>query len=191
MPDVILYLCRTKKPIDRPRSRELRDRAAALCFRSAPYAFWEPELGKKPELLLPEGAQFNVSHTRDLFVCAFSTVPIGVDAEYLRPIKRKDEIAKRFFSASAQERLFAAPKEESDRLFLECWTHLEARAKFTGNGVFRQKSERPEENELCLTDLDAYLPEGFVGTLCTEAPPAITAIPFPEPEESIDENLPG
>ena len=60
---------------------------------------------------------FSLSHCRNQALIAVSQImPIGVDIEYLRPIKNEKMIAERFFS----------PKAHPDKTFLDIWTATEA-----------------------------------------------------------------
>lgn len=76
--------------------------------------------------------RFNLSHTEGLAVCAFASVPVGVDAEKLRPIGYS-RIAERFFSPREREAL-AAAKDPICRFF-GIWTAKESAVKRGGEGL--------------------------------------------------------
>ncbi len=99
---------------------------------------------------------FSVSHSGELFACAFAPFPIGLDIQ--EHVKRKDEtdegakercikIAKRFFHPDEVDAL------ESDTVsaFYKIWTAKESYVKLTGRGI------DGEFSEFCIFDLDSYL----------------------------------
>ena len=173
MHKVVLYLAVSEQTIDRPLSHALRDRAAALYFLEKPYAFIDTAPGEKPALSISTEVCFSATHTKNLYLCAFSPYkPVGVDAEHLRRVPRKERIAKKLFSASALQEYLSAPEEEKETLFLKLWTRHETQGKLLGKGVFFD----PDEKGLAapyFTDLTDDLPEGFFGTLCTPCPAEI------------------
>jgi 4'-phosphopantetheinyl transferase len=78
---------------------------------------------------------FNLSHTRDLVVCAVTPAhDIGVDIEHLeRPVNLS--IADRFFSKQEAAALDRADASLKQPLFFRFWTLKEAYAKATGRGI--------------------------------------------------------
>lgn len=101
-------------------------------------AFQYAEYGK-PELPPPDAAlQFNVSHSHDLALYAFTMHrPVGIDVEYLnrRSVMDRMKIARRFFSDAEYAALSALPERDQDRAFLACWTRKEAFIKAIGQGL--------------------------------------------------------
>lgn len=87
---------------------------------------------------LPEGGiQFNISHSSELVLFAFSADrPVGVDVEKLRPVRRLLDVALRFMPESEVKRLEAATPSERDELFLRSWVIREARLKAEGEGIW-------------------------------------------------------
>lgn len=93
----------------------------------------------KPLLLNPpRNLEFNISHSHELALLAFSwRISVGVDIEWLgRKIAHVD-VSKRFFSQLEQEQLNSLPAEDHHRVFLECWTRKEAYLKARGSGLSR------------------------------------------------------
>ena len=94
---------------------------------------------------------FSVSHSGDVFVCAFSDAPVGVDIQEYK--KRPDEsercrkIAARFFHFDEVDALDA----DTVSAFYNIWTAKESYVKFTGDGI------EGDFSAFCIFDLDEYL----------------------------------
>lgn len=69
----------------------------------------------------------SVSHSGELAVCAVSKTPVGIDAEKLREIPKKDKY--RFFSD--RENKYVNSGREADKNFIVLWTMKEAYKKAT------------------------------------------------------------
>ena len=91
------------------------------------------EDGGKP-YLAERNFEFNLSHTGRYGLIAISQLPLGVDIERFRPQANRLAIAKRVMPEDAIARIETA--EDSDRVFYEEWTQLEARHKCIGIGIF-------------------------------------------------------
>jgi 4'-phosphopantetheinyl transferase len=89
--------------------------------------------------------RFNLSHSQGQALLAVAQVEVGADVEWPRQ-RRNDDIARRFFSAGENERLFALPAEDREREFFRLWCCKEAFLKCTGEGLSR--STRSYEVEL-------------------------------------------
>lgn len=74
---------------------------------------------------------FNISHTRNALVVAFSLKPVGVDIEKIHDADLK--IASRFFSEDEQHYINNAI--DTDKAFFEIWTKKEAYIKWSGRGL--------------------------------------------------------
>jgi len=82
------------------------------------------------------GLHFNLSHSKQFMSIGFlKDALIGVDVEFMKPLKDHLEIAKRFFSTSEIEQLIAFPKENILDRFYSCWTGKEAVIKLSGEGL--------------------------------------------------------
>jgi len=80
---------------------------------------------------------FNVSHSEDLAVYAFSSGrEIGVDVEVVRELRDADEIAARFFSRCENEAYRALDPRDKPLGFFNCWTRKEAFIKALGDGLY-------------------------------------------------------
>lgn len=78
--------------------------------------------------------QFNLSHSQDLAVYAVALDrPLGIDVEYLRPLKDALSLAKRWFTPKE----YAEILQHSDptKTFFRFWTAKEAYLKATGAGL--------------------------------------------------------
>lgn len=80
--------------------------------------------------------QFNISHSADMAVFAFTTLQeIGVDIEKIEP-GFKEEVAKRFFSKEEYVQLMALSGHEQIKRFYQIWCRKEAVIKTLGQGLF-------------------------------------------------------
>lgn len=80
--------------------------------------------------------RFNVSHSEDLAVYAFSRGrEIGVDVELVRVLSDADDIAARFFSRRENEVYAGLDPQDRPLGFFNCWTRKEAYIKALGEGL--------------------------------------------------------
>lgn len=102
--------------------------------KPAKHFFLKNESGK-PFLKSPETTfHFNLSHSEDDFLIAFSRHPVGVDLERKnRIITELNDIIKRYYSPEEQQAVnsSAYPQET----FLKIWTMKEAIIKAMGTGI--------------------------------------------------------
>ncbi len=95
----------------------------------------------KPAIEYPQTQlQFNLSHTKEMMMCAVSHRPVGVDVERLRTLKRQAKFAARFFSPQENEWLKNAPSAKYLDAFFAIWTGKEAYLKACGDGITRPLS---------------------------------------------------
>jgi 4'-phosphopantetheinyl transferase len=91
----------------------------------------------KPSLVGRNDIHFNISHSADLALFAFSPDrPVGVDVENERPVRRLLDVAQRFMSEDELRSLVNAAPNERNAAFLRSWVVREARLKAEGKGVF-------------------------------------------------------
>lgn len=81
------------------------------------------------------GLHFNLSHSNERALIAVSRVPLGVDIEFVRPMKDCEAVARRFFSEAEQSSLFSVPPDRKIEAFFTCWTRKEAYVKAVGDGL--------------------------------------------------------
>ena len=128
-------------PAARARYLRLRHALRAILARyldTAPERlhFGREARGKPFVIEPPSGWLFNLSDSRDLALLAVSHIgPVGVDVEHLRPLARRDRIARRIFAADQVATLETAAAEARDSLFFRHWTAFEALQKATGAGL--------------------------------------------------------
>lgn len=87
--------------------------------------------GGKP--YLPDGPEFNMSHSAGGTAVAVSGSDVGVDIEGVGRTVQSRAIAGKFFSPSECESLAAGDWKN----FLEYWVVKEAVTKLTGDGIYR------------------------------------------------------
>lgn len=91
----------------------------------------------KPALADRDDIQFNISHSADLGLFAFSPDrPVGVDVENERPVRRLLDVAQRFMSDTELRTLAETPEDRRNTEFLRSWVVREARLKAEGKGVW-------------------------------------------------------
>lgn len=97
-------------------------------------AFHSGHKGKP--ILKPAALHFNVSHSDELALIAFTrSQELGVDVEKLRPMKDLVQLAGRYFSVHEQEAFRALRADQQIEGFFNCWTRKEAVVKATGEGI--------------------------------------------------------
>jgi 4'-phosphopantetheinyl transferase len=103
-------------------------------------ADWRMDIGPKgkPELSNPPiPLRFNLSHTKDLIVCAVTLRDdIGCDVEAVDRASDILAIAKHYFSASELAELFSLPESGQRSRFFDYWTLKESYIKACGLGLF-------------------------------------------------------
>lgn len=97
--------------------------------------------GGKPRLnMLPTTLYFNLSHTADTALFAVrGNHEIGIDIETIRDMPHIERIARRTFQKNEIAKLEQSGWEK--KMFFKLWTHMEARQKCLGRGVFGQPVE--------------------------------------------------
>ena len=142
----------------------------------------------KPRLADTSALYFNVTHSQELLLIAFTTVgEVGIDVEPVRHDIEALDIASASFTRNESAMVAAAgTQREQARTFLRLWTRKEAVLKAAGFGILRGldtvdvsqqsanlvslKSAYHEAPESCWLLRDLELLDGFVGAIA--APPA-------------------
>jgi 4'-phosphopantetheinyl transferase len=91
----------------------------------------------KPALSVPEHAwlHFNLAHSEDWALYAVARGrAVGVDIERVYPIKGRDRLVERFFSAGECAAFNALPDSQKQSAFFATWTRKEAYMKGQGAG---------------------------------------------------------
>jgi len=76
---------------------------------------------------------FNISHSAEWVVMAFSEAEIGIDIEKIKKINY--QLANRFFSAEENENLNKLEEPEKLHYFFNLWTLKESYLKYLGRGL--------------------------------------------------------
>ena len=101
----------------------------------------------KPSLAGRDDIHFNISHSADLGLFAFSPDrPVGVDVENERPVRRLLDVAQRFMTEDELRILAETPAEKRNSEFLRSWVVREARLKAEGKGVWAGVSGTPSNH---------------------------------------------
>ncbi|MBE6914792.1 MAG: 4'-phosphopantetheinyl transferase superfamily protein [Ruminococcaceae bacterium] len=169
---VTVYLYPEQSPL--PRLDRLRDAAARFTGRQtalwtrAEYEGGKPYFPEAPELC------FSVSHSGDYWVCAFSSVPVGIDLQQHRPCNIP-RLSQRFFHPEEDAFLYARGYAEPD--FFSVWTAKESWVKRTGTGLsigLDSFSVVSPPSSPVLQYLPA--PAGYTMCLCTDLPADVTVV---------------
>lgn len=93
----------------------------------------------KPELapeLAAAGLRFNLSHSADWLALAVTRdVPVGVDVEHERCVRRALDMARRYFSPAEAEWLASLEEPQRSQAFFQLWTVREACIKAMGSSL--------------------------------------------------------
>lgn len=85
----------------------------------------------KPSLRGNSKLNFNISHCKELAVCAVAKNPIGVDAEKIRDFSER--VMKRCFTASEND--YVKKSTSPNKAFFQLWTLKESYIKAIGIGL--------------------------------------------------------
>ena len=147
---VYLFLTKITESTDAAVLSLAREYCALSGLPEGDFTLARTERGK-PYFPNYPSVHFSVSHSGDIFACAFSGEPVGVDIqEYKhRPdeAERCRKIAERFFHRDEIDALDA----DTVSAFYNIWTAKEAYVKLTGQGIDGDFAE------FCIFDLDEYL----------------------------------
>lgn len=120
-----------RRPDDRARSI-CADHLARTLLREAGAQTPVIRVGRNGKPYVPDGPDFNCSHSGNFVCCAVHDSPVGIDLEARRPVRAA--LAARI--CTPEELVFAAPGGVFDPLrFLQLWTAKEAWVKYTGEGL--------------------------------------------------------
>lgn len=124
---------RRKHEVEHATGRQLLDRALKEEYGVESYRI-EKEPQGKPWLISHPEIYFNISHSKNLAVCAVGQVPLGIDIEKIRPFKVP--LLRKVLSSKEQE-LFEEKMSEDERqkLFFKLWTLKESFVKADGCGI--------------------------------------------------------
>lgn len=132
-------------------------------FKVDPFSFdFEYNEHEKPALKNYSDTYFNISHSSDWVVVAFSDRPVGIDVEKNKGNRLK--VAKRFFTQEEQNDLFSLPSiEKQIDYFYRLWTLKESYMKAVGKGISMslssfsfQKKEDPFILKYSADDIDFH-----------------------------------
>lgn len=106
-------------------------------YLAVPAASLEFDYGQygKPEIRETQ-IKFNLSHSKNLALYAItSDRNLGIDLEFIRPMKEAEQIAKRYFSPQENAIFQALSPNAKPVGFFHYWTRLEAYLKAVGDGL--------------------------------------------------------
>ncbi|MCJ7933995.1 MAG: 4'-phosphopantetheinyl transferase superfamily protein [Chryseobacterium sp.] len=119
---------------------------------SSYYHIDEISMGRLPNhkpFLKGDPAHFNISHSKNLVVCAIADFPIGIDVEF------SDETVNYMdfqFQMTADECIEIDHSEDKIRSFFTYWTHKEAVIKAHGGGMMIPLDSFEVINNECIVE---------------------------------------
>lgn len=87
----------------------------------------------KPYLKFRSDIFYNISHSGNYVVCAFSTNEVGIDIEAEKELQL--DIARRFYHPDEFSEIVQTDPEEQSELFYRIWVMKESYLKATGTGL--------------------------------------------------------
>lgn len=116
---------------DARHSHQLLRRAALLLAGHEPGGIEYGPWGKPCFTDLPT-LHFSISHSGELWICAFSDKPVGADLQRCTSFVPPETLSRRFFHP--REDAFLA--QDGYERFYDLWTAKESLVKFTGRGFY-------------------------------------------------------
>lgn len=122
---------------------------------SIPMSNLNIQLGEFGKPYLPEfpDIHFNISHSGNYVVCAFSDSPVGIDVQTI--LSYKEKIAKRILSYEKVREI--EESQNPDLLFTTCWSEKEALLKKVGCGFSGEVNETDLEFKRKTVVTDRYV----------------------------------
>ena len=128
---------------------------------------------------MPE-VHFSITHSADVWACAFSASPVGLDIQKYKPYEER--IAERFFHK--EEALFIKNAQNKEAAFFLVWAAKESFVKYTGAGITDAYREFSVIENMALKRqifgvwlTRVELQEHCAGCICAKQP-GYTIIPF-------------
>lgn len=113
--------------------------------------------------------EFSLSNSGDMWACAISEKPCGIDLQIEKENARYNEIAKRFYKPIE----FEYVKRFGEQAFFQIWTRHEAYGKMMGEGFWGDIPELVDEELILIEKIGEYniseveIDEGIYCALCT------------------------
>jgi len=76
---------------------------------------------------------FSISHSKSVWICAFSNIEVGCDIQFHINVPQYERIAKRYFHPD--EIKCMTESEAPSAEFFRIWSRKEAACKYTGEGI--------------------------------------------------------
>ncbi|MBQ6907110.1 MAG: 4'-phosphopantetheinyl transferase superfamily protein [Clostridia bacterium] len=115
---------------------------------------------KKPYIKNYEKPYFNISHSGDMAVCAFSDSEIGCDIQKIKNVPQN--IMKKICSSEEYNYLLSVDGGLVAEEFCRIWTIKESYVKFTGKGILNP-ADIVIPKGVCFKE---YKTDGYVLTVC-------------------------
>ena len=145
----------------------------------------------KPYAVEPHAPHFNISHSGDYAVCAFSDYDVGVDVQRVVPVSQ--ELLDYVCTEDESPRIKALPTGSRADAFSRLWTRKESLIKLLGSSVFklRHASLSLDGDALSATGYDVRFFEfsfkGYKLTACSGDDTVCDGVTIIHPEDIFDE----
>ena len=119
----------------------------------------------KPYLKDIKDIHISISHSKNILLYSISKNKIGVDIEFIRPVKSFiDKIKNKAFHQKEIDYIYKN-ENDLDVKFFEVWTKKEAYLKFLGIGL---NTKMYLINSLNISIISTYRFSNFIYSICTE-----------------------
>ena len=131
------------------------------------------EPGGKPRIAGQNRFHYNLSHSGNRVVIAWSDRAVGVDVQQMHMTPGREDLAMRFFTEQEQTYIFDSPDHRAERFF-RVWTCKESYLKYLGTGLRKSLDSfsifSPEVSQMLKS---WYLEDDYCVSLCTTDPDCI------------------
>ena len=141
----------TRSQVKHILAKYLNIQAGLICF---------DETNAKPKLANQKSVlEFNISHSNQYALLGISHHPIGVDLEFIKPIKNLDSLSNRSFTKKEHQHFLTLNSDQQQAYFYQLWTQKEAYAKMLGESVWQHlktDTHSPKPSQYQIINPDGY-----------------------------------
>ena len=136
---------------DEKSSHKLLYKATSIhCDISENDIILNSERGKKPYFTHPAHVHFSISHSENVWACAFAPAEVGLDVQTENHGRNHNRLAERYFHKNEQAAVVYS--NNSSLVFTQIWSRKEAIVKLLGIGIDKRFAEFDSTDEIVLVD---------------------------------------